>query len=462
VASQPTSPSSARLFASLVDGDAHAADDIFHRYLQRLTRLARTRLAPQLNARTDPEDIVMSAYRSFFVGAAADRFHIDKEGDLWALLATIAMRKLYRTAAHHQAEKRAVDREQPISDNQTEGQWFRSDQPTPEAAVPLSDELEHLLASQTPAQRRMLELRLQGFSMEEVAAEVGVAERTVRRALQRVREQLTNDAGEMTEFEIRSVASGRPATSKPAENPTPMEASSISEDRRLSHQVGLRSSGNVACETIFTHDFRELVLTRMIGAGGMGKVYRAQQVGHVEPVAVKFLRKSLQRDDAAVERFLEEARLIAELCHPHIVPLHGVGRTSGGVYFLVMRFVAGRNLGTLIAAGELPVDRIPTWMIQVASAVQHAHSRNIMHCDLQGRVRTFPTPTCRASEQPAIPTAAICRWSDRRLPDSKPRRIRRPARSAKWAAVALRSADRPRIPSELDRPASDFGMSRHM
>ncbi|MEZ6126232.1 MAG: ECF-type sigma factor [Planctomycetaceae bacterium] len=77
MASQPKSRrselSSIRLFASLVDGEASAANEVFHRYLQRLNRLARTRLAPQLNARVDPEDIVMSAYRSFFVGTFSDR-----------------------------------------------------------------------------------------------------------------------------------------------------------------------------------------------------------------------------------------------------------------------------------------------------------------------------------------------------------------------------------------------------
>ena len=362
----PESPSSARLFASLVDGEPNAADDIFHRYLQRLTRLARTRLAPQLNARTAPEDIVMSAYRSFFVGAAAGRFRNDKAGDLWALLATIAMRKLYRTIAHHSAEKRAIDREQPIPESQNEGHWFRSNQPTPDEAVALSDELEWLLASQTPDHRRMLELRLQGFSMEEIAAEVGAAERTVRRVLQHVREQLASDSDVPTEFRVRSSIEVLP-------QPT------VNADAENSASPYVRRDD----ETDFTHDFRELVLTRMIGAGGMGKVYQAQQVDHDEPVAVKFLRKSLQHDAASVQRFLQEARLIGELNHPHIVPLFGVGRTSGGIHFLVMRFVSGQNLASLIAAGELPVACIQGWVIQTAEALQHAHSQNIVHCDLK-------------------------------------------------------------------------------
>lgn len=304
----------------------------------------------------------MSAYRSFFVGAAADRFRIDKAGDLWALLTTIAMRKLYRTVAHHQAEKRSVDREQIVPD----GQWFRSDQPTPEEAVALSDELERLLASQTPVHRRMLELRLQGFSLEEVAAEVGVAERTARRALQRVREQLMSDSDVPTEFII-----SRPSDVLQRREPN--------ESEKALTAAKVPSAGN----TDFTHDFQDLLLTRMVGAGGMGKVYLAKQVGHEVPVAVKFLRKSLQHDPASIKRFLQEARMIGELYHPHIVPLHGVGCTSGGVHFLVMDFVDGQNLATLIAAGELPVDRIQQWMIQVAEALQHAHSRSIVHCDLK-------------------------------------------------------------------------------
>ena len=103
--------SSARIFASVCSGEPGAADELFYRYLQRLSLLARSRLSPRLARRFDPEDVVMSAYRSFFIAADTGRFSIEQSGQLWALLTTITLRKLYRSVAHHSAEKRDLYRD---------------------------------------------------------------------------------------------------------------------------------------------------------------------------------------------------------------------------------------------------------------------------------------------------------------------------------------------------------------
>ena len=92
----PGDPSSLRMFASFAAGSESAADRIFQRYVKRLSRLARTRLTPRVAARVDPEDIVMSAWRSFFVGSRQNQFDVDRSGDLWALLARITLLKLYQ------------------------------------------------------------------------------------------------------------------------------------------------------------------------------------------------------------------------------------------------------------------------------------------------------------------------------------------------------------------------------
>ena len=176
-----------RLVEQFQAGDASSADELFHRYVERLSRLARSRLSPRLARRVDPEDVVMSAYRSFFLGARDGRFVIQRSGDLWALLVRMTLHKLYRTAAFHRAEKRSIDVEDrtPASLNH-----IQSDEPTPEEAVALADFLEALLAELPAPHRRMLELRLQGERIPEIAIETGVTERTVRRVLERMRDRL--------------------------------------------------------------------------------------------------------------------------------------------------------------------------------------------------------------------------------------------------------------------------------
>ena len=95
-------------------GRRHGRGGIFLRYFERLTALARSRLSPRLASRTDPEDVVLSVYRSFFIDARAGRFTLSRGGDLWRLLASITKHKLLRQARHHGADRRSVDLESPL------------------------------------------------------------------------------------------------------------------------------------------------------------------------------------------------------------------------------------------------------------------------------------------------------------------------------------------------------------
>lgn len=96
-------------------GDATAADELFRRYVSRLTVFARARLAPKVARRVDPEDIVMSAYRSFFIRARDGQFNLRRSGDLWRLLVAITLNKVRRQVARHQAEKRSIRREEDLT-----------------------------------------------------------------------------------------------------------------------------------------------------------------------------------------------------------------------------------------------------------------------------------------------------------------------------------------------------------
>jgi len=179
---------SAELLARFRGGDEQAAEDIFERYINRLTLLARARLSPRLAARTDPEDIVLSAWRSFFIGARNDRYSLRRSGDLWRLLVSITMHKLYHQVRHHSADRRSVDVESPFANGADFEQNLIDRTPTPEEAVALADQLQAILALLDDFGRRVLELRLQGEQLNQISADTGRSERTVRRTLAQIRE----------------------------------------------------------------------------------------------------------------------------------------------------------------------------------------------------------------------------------------------------------------------------------
>jgi serine/threonine protein kinase len=109
-----------------------------------------------------------------------------------------------------------------------------------------------------------------------------------------------------------------------------------------------------------------------IGAGGMGRVYRAWDTRLNRSVALKIV------DEEFGERFMREARAIAQLNHPHICTLHDVGPN-----YLVMELVEGDTLATQLASGRLPLDQVLRYGTQMADAVAAAHVKGIVHRDLK-------------------------------------------------------------------------------
>jgi RNA polymerase sigma-70 factor (ECF subfamily) len=184
---------SAELLARWQAGDQQAAEKLFTRYAERLLALVQQRLSARLARRVDAEDIVLSAYRSFFVGAREGRFRVERGGDLWRVLAGIAIHKLYSQVERHTAGKRALGREGPPQGLAEAGglpMHVLASEPPPEAAAILADEVEYLMRHLAPLERHMLELRLQGWTFEEIAKKTRRSERTVRRFLSRIKESL--------------------------------------------------------------------------------------------------------------------------------------------------------------------------------------------------------------------------------------------------------------------------------
>ncbi len=180
------------LLARVQVGDERAAEELFGRYVDRLIGLARSRLSNRLAPRLDPEDVVQSAYRSFFVRARQGEYSLLRSGDLWRLLAAVTLHKLYRQVEHHSAKKRSFLRDRSLSGGSTlpdiELSHVARD-PSPSEVVAAVEELERVMDGCDPLQRRMLQMRLQGYMIDEIATEVSRSERTVRRQLDKVKQQ---------------------------------------------------------------------------------------------------------------------------------------------------------------------------------------------------------------------------------------------------------------------------------
>lgn len=173
------------------NGDAQAAVEIVHLYTKRLLALVRSRLSTKLAGRVDPEDVLQSAFRSFFRTGADSAARALPGDDLWQLLAAITIRKVYRQVERHiDAERRSVNRE--TCPGGLDGIPFDAvaSGPSPEDEVIVVDELRHVMEQMSPGHRRMVELTLQGHNTDQVAAMTRRSDRLVRLVLEQFREHL--------------------------------------------------------------------------------------------------------------------------------------------------------------------------------------------------------------------------------------------------------------------------------
>src|SRR5689334_12260253 len=124
----------------------------------------------------------------------------------------------------------------------------------------------------------------------------------------------------------------------------------------------------------------------LLGAGGMGEVYRARDQRLGRDVAIKILPSALAADPDARARFRREAKAISTLIHPHICTIHDVGELPLGestVPYIVMEYLDGETLEERLKRGALPIDEAVGIATDIVEALDKAHRNHIVHRDLK-------------------------------------------------------------------------------
>ncbi|MSO23788.1 MAG: serine/threonine-protein kinase [Acidobacteria bacterium] len=120
----------------------------------------------------------------------------------------------------------------------------------------------------------------------------------------------------------------------------------------------------------------------VLGAGGMGEVYKAKDTRLNRTVAIKVLPRLLSERADLRQRFEREARAIASLDHPHICALYDVGH-EGATDFLVMQYLDGETLSQRLRKGALPTAEVMRYAVEIAGALEQAHRKGVVHRDLK-------------------------------------------------------------------------------
>ncbi len=185
--------------ARLQARDDAAAHEVFQRFARQLLAVARRRFAAPYKHKVDPEDVVQSAYKSFFRCHGEGKIEVGGWDNLWAVLVVITLRKCADRVAYYRAECRDLAREEaapPAAEARASLAEPRGWEPTPLEAAMLSETLAELLASLDEDERPVIELSLQGYTTQEISEQLGQPERTVRRLRERIRKRLERGSRE--------------------------------------------------------------------------------------------------------------------------------------------------------------------------------------------------------------------------------------------------------------------------
>ena len=189
-----------RWISKLGDGNEAAAQVLWQQYFARLVRFARRKLTDLPHRTFDEEDVALSAMFTFFRGMEEGRFeHVVGRDDLWKLLVTITARKIYGQQRHTMREKRgggrvrgesafqSADSDQDLADGIGE---VLGREPSPELAIMLVENTQEFLEGlEEESLIQIARMKLEGWSNDEIALQLGCVRRTVERKLERIREK---------------------------------------------------------------------------------------------------------------------------------------------------------------------------------------------------------------------------------------------------------------------------------
>ncbi len=217
-----------------------------------------------------------------------------------------------------------------------------------------------------------------------------------------------SDCGLMTSEEVDAFIRGLPAERQP------QDARGLAKEM-LRYKKLTKFQAQIACEG----KARGLVIGNYVildklGEGGMGQVFKARHRRMERLVALKILPPAAMKSPDAVQRFQREVKAAARLSHPNIVTAYDADEAKG-VHFLVMEYVEGRDLTSVVEAkGPLSVDRAVDYILQAAEGLKYAHGRKIIHRDIKpsnlfldktGTVKILDMGIARMREDPESPDA---------------------------------------------------------
>jgi serine/threonine protein kinase/formylglycine-generating enzyme required for sulfatase activity len=160
----------------------------------------------------------------------------------------------------------------------------------------------------------------------------------------------------------------------------------MDDSDKLSSTQGLSPSGDDSHESFsLAHPTKigRYTILRLLGKGGFGRIYLAHDEDLDRPVAIKVPHRERINQPEDIEAYLNEARIVASLDHPHIVPVHDVGRTEDGLCFVVSKFIEGSDLAKKIKESRLSFHESAGLVATVAEALHFAHTRGLVHRDIK-------------------------------------------------------------------------------
>ena len=177
-----------------------------------------------------------------------------------------------------------------------------------------------------------------------------------------------------TDLQLPESPTGTAPVRSPAPSPSPHATAGRAD------AAGRTGRDRFVPGTILANRYR---IVGLLGRGGMGEVYRADDLKLEHPVALKFLTRALERDPQLVERLYAEVRTARQVSHPAVCRVWDIGEAEG-LHFLSMEFVDGENLASLLRRiGRFPLDKALDVSRQIAEGLGAAHAKGLLHRDLK-------------------------------------------------------------------------------